>query len=90
MGVVKVQAVGAGAIDQRGDGGRIGLAVANHMGAPLGHFQARQGGQHGPRRLRVMARAQRDPDGVEDQRLGAGAHLGGMSSRVKLTANSAN
>ena len=24
-----------------------------------------------------MARAQRDPDGVEDQRLGAGAHLGG-------------
>ena len=44
MGVVKVQAVGAGAIDQRGDGGRIGLAVANHMGAPLGHFQARQGG----------------------------------------------
>ena len=71
VGVVEIERMGEGAVDQGGSGRRIAGRITNHAGAAAGKAEACDGGEQARGRFRIVAGAQRNAGDVEHQQLGA-------------------
>ena len=78
VGVVEIERMGEGSVDQRRGRRGVGAPVARNRAGPGGKTEAFHGRDQAGRRFGVVPGADRDARDVEDQALGPFDHLGGQ------------